>query len=115
MLVLSTQRALIGGAKHMADLSKAYDSEGTRRLVLAIVNQAIFDVLENNEAAKAAEQWLLSKDFDNCVELLNCVTCQHVARGNRKWKFGSKPIVRDKRPRSRFRRNMPDKMAVCFG
>src|SRR5882724_9803017 len=43
------------------------------------------------------------------------VTCQHVARGSRKWKFGSKPIVRDKRPRSRSRCNMPDKMAVCFG
>jgi hypothetical protein len=71
MLVLSIQRVVIGGAKHMAGLSKEYDPGWTRRLVLAIVNQAIFDVLENNEAAKAAEQWLLSKDFDSCVELLN--------------------------------------------
>src|SRR6266404_1449360 len=43
------------------------------------------------------------------------VTREHVARGSRKWIFGSKPIVRDKRPRSRPRCNMPDKMAVCFG
>src|ERR1700730_18603551 len=43
------------------------------------------------------------------------VTCQHIVRGRRKRMFGSKPIVRDKRPRSRSRCNMPDKMAVCFG
>ena len=29
--------------------------------------------------------------------------------------FGGKPIVRDKRPRSRSRGNMPDKMAVGLG
>src|SRR5258705_8804450 len=29
------------------------------------------------------------------------VTCQHVVRGRRKRMFWSKPIVRDKRPRSR--------------
>ncbi len=34
------------------------------------VNQAIFDVLENNEEAKAAEQWLLSEEFDNYAELV---------------------------------------------
>src|SRR6266404_5387533 len=43
------------------------------------------------------------------------VTCQHVVRGRRKWVFRSKPIVRDKRPRSRPRNNMPDKMAVGLG
>jgi len=41
--------------------------------------------------------------------------CQHVVRGRRKWVFRSKPIVRDKRPRSRPRSNMPDKMAVGLG
>src|ERR1700674_2624231 len=43
------------------------------------------------------------------------VTCQHVVRARWKWVFGSKPIVRDKRPRSRPRSNMPDKMAVGSG
>jgi hypothetical protein len=43
------------------------------------------------------------------------VTCQHIVRGGRKWIFGSKPIVRDKRPRSSSRCNVPDKIAVCFG
>src|SRR6266850_5388171 len=43
------------------------------------------------------------------------VTCPHIVRGRRKRMFGSKPIVRDKRPRARSRCNMPDKMAVCFG
>ena len=36
----------------------------TERLFLAVVNQAISDVLENVKEAKEAEQWLLSKDFD---------------------------------------------------
>jgi len=43
------------------------------------------------------------------------VTCQHVVRGRRKRMFGSKPIVRDKRPRARSRCNVPDKMAVGLG
>src|SRR6267142_960582 len=43
------------------------------------------------------------------------VTCQHVVRGRRKRMFGSKPIVRDKRPRPRPRCNMPDKMAIGLG
>jgi hypothetical protein len=50
--------------------SKEFDPQAARRLFLAVVNQAISDVLENNEEAKAAEQWLTSSDFDNLVELL---------------------------------------------
>ena len=34
------------------------------RLFVAVVNQAISDVLENGKEAKDAERWLLSKDFD---------------------------------------------------
>ena len=41
-------------------------------MFLAVVNQAISDVLENNEEAKGAEQWLLSKEFDNFAALLRC-------------------------------------------
>jgi hypothetical protein len=51
--------------------SKKFHPQGARRLALAVVNQAISDVLENNEEAKAAEQWLLSREFDNLVELLS--------------------------------------------
>ena len=52
--------------------SEEFHPQAARRMFLAVVNQAIFDVLENNEEAKAAEQWLLSKDFDSLAELLNC-------------------------------------------
>ena len=34
------------------------------RLFVAIVNQAILDLLEDAQEAEAAERWLLSKDFD---------------------------------------------------
>jgi hypothetical protein len=40
-------------------------------LFLAVVNQAISDVLENKKEAKAAEQWLLSEEFDNFAEVLS--------------------------------------------
>src|SRR5260370_25920006 len=43
------------------------------------------------------------------------ITCQHIVRGGREGMFGGKPIVRDERPRSRSRGNMPDKMAVGLG
>ena len=48
-----------------------FHPHAAKRLFLAVVNQAIFDVLENNEEAKAAEQWLLSEEFDNFAELLS--------------------------------------------
>ena len=34
------------------------------RLFVAVVNQAILDVLEHGEEAEDAERWFLSKDFD---------------------------------------------------
>lgn len=55
----------------MAYLAKEYDPKATERLFLAVVNQAVSDVLENMEQAKEAEQWLLSKDFDDLVALLS--------------------------------------------
>ena len=55
----------------MAYQTDEFHLEAARRLFLAVVNQAIFDVLENNEEAKAAEQWLLSEEFDNFAELLS--------------------------------------------
>jgi hypothetical protein len=56
----------------MTRQSEEFHPQAARRMFLAVVNQAIFDVLENNEEAWAAEQWLLSKDFDTLAELLNC-------------------------------------------
>ena len=58
----------------MARQSEEFYPRGARRLILAVVNQAISDVLEKNGDAKAAEQWLLSREFDNLVELLSCDT-----------------------------------------
>ena len=43
------------------------------------------------------------------------VTRQHVVRGRRKRMFGSKPIIRDKRPRSCPRCNMRYEMAIGLG
>jgi len=54
----------------MAYLSKEYDTKGAQSLFLAVVNQAVSDLLENREQAKEAEQWLLSKEFDELVALL---------------------------------------------
>jgi hypothetical protein len=55
----------------MTRQSEEFHPQAARRMFLAVVNQAIFDVLENNEEAKAAEQWLLSEEFDNFAELLS--------------------------------------------
>jgi hypothetical protein len=55
----------------MTYLSKEYDPKGAERLFLAVVNQAVSDLLENREEAKEAEQWLLSKEFDELVALLS--------------------------------------------
>jgi hypothetical protein len=57
---------------HMTFQTEEFHPEAARRLFLAVVNRAIFDVLEKNEEAKAAEQWLLSEEFDNYAELLSC-------------------------------------------
>lgn len=60
-------------------------AQATRRLFLAVVNQAISDVLENGKEAKEARRWLLSKDFDALDKLFafptkrgkrhHCLTC----------------------------------------
>jgi hypothetical protein len=46
----------------------------TERLFLAVVNQAIADVLENGKEAEEAERWLLSKDFDALERLFTGVS-----------------------------------------
>jgi hypothetical protein len=56
----------------MASPSKEFHPRAVRRLYLAVIDQAILDVLENEEEAEAAGQWLSSKDFDSFVEPLGC-------------------------------------------
>jgi len=51
--------------------SDEFHPQAARRLFLAVVNQAISDVLENNKEAKAAEQWLLSEEFNDFAEVLS--------------------------------------------
>jgi hypothetical protein len=48
----------------MQSQSNEFRPQAAERLFLAVVNQAISDVLENGKEAKEAERWLLSKDFD---------------------------------------------------
>ncbi len=56
----------------MQSQSNEFRPQATERLFLAVVNQAISDVLENVKEAKEAEQWLLSKDFDTLDRLFAC-------------------------------------------
>lgn len=53
----------------MARQSKEFYPQAALRLFVAVINQAIADVLENKKEAKSAEQWLLSKDFDTLEKL----------------------------------------------
>ena len=52
--------------------SNEFRPQATERLFLAVVNQAISDVLENGKEAKEAERWLLSKDFEALDNLFAC-------------------------------------------
>jgi len=53
----------------MQSQSNEFRVQATERLFLAVVNQAISDLLENGKEAKEAERWLLSKDFDTLHRL----------------------------------------------
>ena len=48
----------------MQGQSSDSQARAAERLFVAVVNQAILDVLEHGEAAEDAESWLLSKDFE---------------------------------------------------
>ena len=43
--------------------SSEFQTRAVERLFVAVVNQAVLDVLEHGEEAEDAERWLLSKDF----------------------------------------------------
>jgi hypothetical protein len=58
----------------MQNKSNDFHAQAMERLFLAVVNQAISDVLENGKEAKEAERWLLSKDFDALNRLATAVS-----------------------------------------
>ena len=53
----------------MQSQSNEFRPRAAQRLFLAVVNQAISDLLENGKEAKEAEHWLLSKNFDTLDRL----------------------------------------------
>jgi hypothetical protein len=55
----------------MQGQSNEFQSKAAERLFLAVVNQAVLDVLEHGEEAEDAERWLLSRDFDALQSLLH--------------------------------------------
>jgi hypothetical protein len=62
----------------MQSQSNEFRPQVAERLFLAVVNQAISDVLDNGKEAKEAERWLLSKDFATLDRLFACrATCRH--------------------------------------
>ena len=64
--------------------SNEFRPQAAERLFLAVVNQAISDVLDNGKKAKEAERWLLSKDFDTLDRLFACPAKPLVAIKRRK-------------------------------
>ena len=48
----------------MQGQSSDFQARPAERLFVAVVNQAILDVLEHGEEAEDAERWLLSRDFE---------------------------------------------------
>ena len=55
----------------MQEQSSGPQARAAERLFVAVVNQAILDVLQHGEDAKDAERWLLSKDFDALQRLFH--------------------------------------------
>jgi len=51
--------------------SSDFEARAAKRLFVAVVNQAILDVLEHGEEAEDAERWLLSRDFDALQSLFH--------------------------------------------
>jgi hypothetical protein len=55
----------------MQKQSSEFQARAAKRLFVAVVNQAILDVLEHGKEAEEAEGWLLSKDFDALQNLFH--------------------------------------------
>ena len=56
----------------MAYRSQEIYSQAARSLFMAVIHQAITDVLEDAEAAEAARQWLSSRDCESLLEVCGC-------------------------------------------
>ena len=54
----------------MQSQSNEFCPQATKRLFLAVVNQAISDVLKNGKEAKEAERWLLSMPWTDYSQVL---------------------------------------------
>ena len=67
----NTAEEMMNEVRRMQSKSNEFP-QVAERLFLAVVNQAISDVLENGKEAKEAERWLLSKDFDALNRLFAC-------------------------------------------
>jgi hypothetical protein len=55
----------------MQGQSSDSQASAAERLFVAVVNQAVLDVLEHGKEAEEAERWLLSKDFDALQSLFH--------------------------------------------
>ena len=55
----------------MQGQSSDFHARAAERLFVAVVNQAILDVLEHGEEAEDAKRWLLSRDFDALQNLIH--------------------------------------------
>ena len=55
----------------MQGQSSDFQARAAERLFVAVVNQAILDVLEHGEEAEDATRWLLSEDFDALQNLFH--------------------------------------------
>ena len=55
----------------MQGQSSEFQARVAERLFMAVVNQAILDLLENGDEAEDAKRWLLSKDFDALKSLFH--------------------------------------------
>jgi len=55
----------------MQGQSSDFHARAAERLFVAVVNQAILDVLEHGEDAEDAKRWLMGKDFDALKSLFH--------------------------------------------
>jgi len=55
----------------MQGQSSDFQARAAERLFVAVVNQAILDVLEHGEEAEEAKRWLISKGFDALQRLFH--------------------------------------------
>ena len=55
----------------MQGQSSEFQARAAKRLFVAVVNQAILDVLEHGEEAEDAKRWLLGKDFEALQRLFH--------------------------------------------